>query len=105
MTGGSFKNSANLLGRRREIEELEKETQSLSKALEEKRLNSVAAEKADAEDVSAPAEEETKETERPIHERLDLEDEDATIACLVAAIDCRNQYHKNVEIVGVRRIA
>ena len=49
--------------------------------------------------------EETKETERPIHERLDLEDEDATIACLVAAIDCRNQYHKNVEIVGGRRIA
>ena len=49
--------------------------------------------------------EETKETERIIHERLDLEDEDATVACLVAAIDCRNQYHKNVEIVGVRRIS
>ena len=49
--------------------------------------------------------EETKETERLVHERLDLEDEDATVACLVAAIDCRNQYHKNVEIVGVRRIS
>ena len=50
-------------------------------------------------------EEETKETERIIHERLDLKDEDATVACLVAAIDCRNQYHKNVEVVGVRRIS
>ena len=49
--------------------------------------------------------EETKESERLVHERLDLEDEDATVACLVAAIDCRNQYHKNVEIVGVRRIS
>ena len=49
--------------------------------------------------------EETKETERFVHERLNLEDEDATVACLVAAIDCRNQYHKNVEIVGVRRIS
>ena len=49
--------------------------------------------------------EETKETERLVHERLDLEDEDATVACLIASIDCRNQYHKNVEIVGVRRIS
>ena len=46
----------------------------------------------------------TEET-RTVSERLDPEDEDATIACLVAAIDCRNQYHKNVEIVGVRRIS
>ena len=46
----------------------------------------------------------TEET-RTVSERLDPEDEDATIACLAAAIDCRNQYHKNVEIVGVRRIS
>ena len=46
----------------------------------------------------------TEET-KTVSERLDPEDEDATIACLVAAIDCRNQYHKNVEIVGVRRIS
>lgn len=45
------------------------------------------------------------EETRTVSERLDPEDEDATIACLVAAIDCRNQYHKNVEIVGVRRIS
>ena len=39
------------------------------------------------------------------HERLDLEDEDATIASLIAAIECREQYHKNVQIVSVRRIS
>lgn len=48
---------------------------------------------------------EVAEETRTVSERLDPEDEDATIACLVAAIDCRNQYHKNVEIVGVRRIS
>ncbi len=48
---------------------------------------------------------ETERTERVKIERLDPEDEDATIACLVAAIDCRNQYHKNVQITGVRRIS
>ena len=46
-----------------------------------------------------------KETQRVEVERLDPEDEDATVACLVAAIDCRNQYHKNVQIRGVRRIS
>ena len=46
-----------------------------------------------------------KEENKRVYERLDPEDEDATVACLVAAIDCRNQYHKNVEIVGVRRIS
>ena len=38
------------------------------------------------------------------YEKLDLNDEDAVVACLIAAIDCREQYHKNVEIVNVRRI-
>ena len=38
------------------------------------------------------------------YEKLDVNDEDAVVACLVAAIDCREQYHKNVEIVNVRRI-
>ncbi|MBQ1567377.1 MAG: hypothetical protein IIZ80_05760 [Erysipelotrichaceae bacterium] len=46
-----------------------------------------------------------EETERVEVERLDPEDEDATVACLVAAIDCRSQYHKNVQIIGVRRIS
>jgi len=38
------------------------------------------------------------------YERLDLADEDATVACLVASIDARQQYHKNVQILSVRRI-
>ncbi|MBR0417554.1 MAG: hypothetical protein IJI66_00110 [Erysipelotrichaceae bacterium] len=36
---------------------------------------------------------------------LDLEDEDATVACLVAAIECREECHRNVAIRNVRRIA
>ncbi len=36
---------------------------------------------------------------------LDLNDEDATIACLVAAIECREECHRNVAIRSVRRIA
>ena len=52
--------------------------------------------------------EETKENkvETSIKEALPLDtnDEDATVACLVAAIECRNEYHKNVQIVSVRRI-
>ena len=44
-----------------------------------------------------------EETNRT-YERLDLTDEDATVACLVASIDARQQYHKNVQILSVRRI-
>ena len=36
---------------------------------------------------------------------LDLNDEDATVACLVAAIECREECHQNVAIRSVRRIA
>ncbi len=35
---------------------------------------------------------------------LDLNDEDATIASLVASIECREEYKKNVRVVNVRRI-
>ena len=35
MTGGAFKNSSNLLGRRREIEELKTEVSSISKTITE----------------------------------------------------------------------
>ena len=35
MTGGAFKNNSNLLGRRREIEELERSVRQLKKELEE----------------------------------------------------------------------
>ncbi len=34
MTGGSFRNNSNLLGRRREIEELKKSVQGLAKELQ-----------------------------------------------------------------------
>jgi len=36
---------------------------------------------------------------------LDLNDEDATVAALIASIECRNQYHKNVKVVSVRKVA
>ncbi|MBR4469819.1 MAG: hypothetical protein IKS54_00700 [Erysipelotrichaceae bacterium] len=45
-------------------------------------------------------EEETQSTVMP----LDLDDEDATVACLIAAIECRNESHKNVRIVSVREV-
>ena len=35
---------------------------------------------------------------------LDESDQDATVACLVAAIECRNECHKNVRIVSVREV-
>lgn len=35
---------------------------------------------------------------------LNIDDEDALVACLVASIDCRNEYHKNVKIVSVKEI-
>ncbi|MBQ3295549.1 MAG: hypothetical protein IJH00_03595 [Erysipelotrichaceae bacterium] len=48
-----------------------------------------------------------EDTTEEVKERLplDLNDEDATVACLVAAIDCREECHRNVQIVSVRRIA
>ena len=36
---------------------------------------------------------------------LDMNDEDAVVASLVAAIECRNEYHKNVKVVSVRNVA
>ena len=55
---------------------------------------------------------EEKETETEIQEEgtqrtitpLDFDDEDAMVACLVAAIECRNESHKNVKIVSVREV-
>lgn len=35
---------------------------------------------------------------------LDINDEDAVVASLVAAIECRNEYKKNVQIVSVRKV-
>lgn len=54
------------------------------------------------------AEEEKTETKTIIEKTvapLDLNDEDATVACLVAAIECRQEAHKNVQIRSVRRIS
>ena len=36
---------------------------------------------------------------------LDPDDEDAVVACLVAAIECRNETKKNVRIVSVREVS
>ena len=35
---------------------------------------------------------------------LDTNDEDALVASLVAAIECRNEYKRNVQIVSVRKV-
>ena len=50
-------------------------------------------------------EEETKqvEIEKQVYP-LDLNDEDALVASLVAAIEMREQIHKNVEIISVRKV-
>ena len=51
--------------------------------------------------------EETEEvsTVTAVRTPLDLNAEDATVACLVAAIECREECHKNVAIRNVRRVA
>jgi len=51
-------------------------------------------------------EEENEIEQQPINQAnpLDLNDEDATVACLVAAIECQNETHKNVHIVSVREV-
>ena len=51
--------------------------------------------------------EETKEEVKPetsICSPLDINDEDALVASLVAAIECRNETNKNVRIVSIREI-
>ena len=35
---------------------------------------------------------------------LDVNDEDAVVASLIAAIECRNEYHKNVQVISVRKV-
>jgi len=35
---------------------------------------------------------------------LDLNDEDATVACLVAAIEARQETKKNVQVISVREV-
>ena len=52
----------------------------------------------------AVVEEEKEETDERIVSPLDLDDEDATVAALVAAIECRNEYKKNVQIVSIRKV-
>ena len=48
---------------------------------------------------------ETVRTINSVRTPLDLKDEDAVVACLVAAIECREECHRNVAIRNVRRIA
>lgn len=35
---------------------------------------------------------------------LNLNDEDAVVASLIASIECRNETHKNVQVISVREI-
>lgn len=37
-------------------------------------------------------------------EPLNLDDEDATVASLIAAIECREEYKKNVQVISVRKV-
>lgn len=46
---------------------------------------------------------ETK-TVTPCVEHLDLNDEDATVATLVASIDYRNKTKKNIRVVSIREV-
>ncbi|MCR5369573.1 MAG: chromosome segregation protein SMC [Clostridium sp.] len=60
MTGGAFKNSSNLLGRKREIEELEEQQEKTLEAVEERQIRLVEAEEAQIrhqEELSAAREE------------------------------------------------
>lgn len=41
-------------------------------------------------------------TEEP--EPLDLNDENKTVAALVAAIECRNEEHRNVRVISVKEV-
>lgn len=40
----------------------------------------------------------------PCAEHLDLNDEDATVAALVASIDYRNKTKKNIRVVSIREV-
>ena len=46
----------------------------------------------------------TQPSSVPEWEGLDTEDEDMVAAVLTAAIDCRNETHKNVRVVSVKEI-
>ena len=37
-------------------------------------------------------------------EPLDLNDENKTVAALVAAIECRNEEHRNVRVISVKEV-
>ena len=51
----------------------------------------------------APEVEEVKESKIDASP-LDINDEDAVVASLIASIECRNEYHKNVQVVSVRKV-
>ena len=48
--------------------------------------------------------EETKTVSTVSASPLDLNDEDATVASLIAAIECRNEFKKNVQVISVRKV-
>ena len=47
-----------------------------------------------------------KKTEQIMEEPepLDLNDENKTVATLVAAIECRNEEHRNVRVISVKEV-
>ena len=47
---------------------------------------------------------EVKEEKQVSASPLDVNDEDAVIASLIASIECRNEYHKNVQVISVRKV-
>ena len=51
-----------------------------------------------------PEDEQEDEKEERTFTPLDVNDEDATVACLVAAIDLREQTGKNVQVLSVREV-
>ena len=58
--------------------------------------------KPEQEEEEEPEEEPSLEPERL--SPLDLNDEDAVVASLIASIECHNETHKDVRVVSVREV-
>lgn len=49
-------------------------------------------------------EENKEETVKNLYNPLDINDEDALVAALVASIDYRNETHKNIKVLSVKEV-
>ena len=54
--------------------------------------------------VKKPSKKSKNPQQNPNKISVDLNDEDATVAVLVASIDYRNETHKNVKVISVKEI-